>query len=280
MPYSHNTAPTRFIDAGGSRFAYRRFGTPGRTPIVFTQRFMGNLDDFDPAITDAFASDREVILFDNAGVGAAGGEAPASVEEMARAAAAFVDAVGLREIDLLGHCLGGLVAQQLALDRPDVVRRVILIGTGPRGGEEIGSHPEWVAQLFAGVCARQQEMWLPLLFSSSEFGQTAGRGYLDRIAERGDRDDPVSAQAMRAQREAIASYGANRDSDFPELKALTQPVLVVNGDDDVVMPTVNSYILQQHLPNAQLLLYPDSGHGSHHQYHETFTRHARYFLDR
>jgi pimeloyl-ACP methyl ester carboxylesterase len=190
-----------------------------------------------------------------------------------------VDAIGLTRIDVLGHSMGGLVAQQIALDRPELVRKVILVGTGPRGGEEIGSRPAWVGELFTRRYPRQEDMWIPILFSPSEAGVAAGRAYVERILERPDRDTPVSQQSVSAQRDAIAAYGGAKDPEFPELRALTQPVLVVNGNDDIIIPTVNSYLLQQHLPNAQLLLFPDSGHGAHHQYHDQFAHHARYFLD-
>jgi pimeloyl-ACP methyl ester carboxylesterase len=277
--FTHDSAPTRFIEAGGIRFAYRRFGTPGRTPLVFFQHFMGNVDDFDPAISDAFATDREVVLFDNTGIGASSGIVPDSVETMARDAASFLDALGLTTVDVVAHSMGGLVGQQVALDRPDLVRRLVLVGTGPRGGEGVGDRPAWVGELFTRAYPRQEDMWLPILFAPTDTSQAAGRAFIDRFTTRSDRDTPVTPQSIQAQRAAIAAYGSAKDPSFPDLKALNLPVLVVNGTNDIVIPTINSYTLQQHLPNAQLILYPDAGHGAHFQYPELFARHARIFLD-
>jgi pimeloyl-ACP methyl ester carboxylesterase len=277
--FTHDTAPTQYVEAGGIRFAYRRFGTPQRTPLVFFQHFMGNLDDFDPAISDAFTTDREVILFDNAGIGSSTGTVPDTIEAMARDASTFLDALGLTAIDAVGHSMGGLVAQQVGLDRPDLVRRLILVGTGPRGGEGIGDRPAWVGELFTKTYPRQEDMWLPVLFEPTETSQVAGRAFIDRFTARPGRDAPVSAQSVTAQRAAIAAYGAAKDASYAHLKALTAPVLVVNGRNDIIIPTINSYLLQQHLPNAQLILYPDAGHGAHFQYPELFVRHTRMFLD-
>ena len=277
--FTHDTAATQYVDAGGTRFAYRRFGTPGRPPLVFFQHFMGTLDDFDPALSDAFAADREVILFDNAGVASSSGTVPDTIEAMARGAITFTGALGLNTVDLVGHSMGGLVAQEVALARPDLVRRLVLVGTGPRGGEGIGALPAWVAELFTRKYERQEDMWLPILFSPTPASQAAGRAYIERIVARADRDAPVSDQSIAAQRAALEAYGAAKDPSYAHLKGLRLPVLVVNGSDDIVVPTINSYILQQFLPDAELVLYPDANHGAHFQYPELFVRHARIFLD-
>ena len=137
--YKHDTAATKYVEAGGIRFAHRRFGNPERTPIVFSQHFMGNLDDYDPAVSDGFTSDREVILFNNTGVASTSGVVTETIEQMA--ADAVIDALGLGTLDLVGHSMGGLVAQEVTLQRPDLVRRLVLVGTGPRGGEHIGDMP-------------------------------------------------------------------------------------------------------------------------------------------
>jgi pimeloyl-ACP methyl ester carboxylesterase len=279
--FTHDTAATQFVDAGGTRFAYRRFGTPGRPPLVFFQHFMGTLDDHDPALSDAFAfaGDREVILFDNTGVASSSGIVPDTIEAMARDAITFTSALGLNTMDLVGHSMGGLVAQEVALARPDLVRRLVLVGTGPRGGEGIGALPAWVAELFTRKYERQEDMWLPILFAPTPASQAAGRAYIERIVARADRDAPVSDQSIAAQRAALAAYGAAKDPSYAHLKGLRLPVLVVNGSDDIVIPTINSYILQQFLPDAELILYPDANHGAHFQYPELFVRHARIFLD-
>jgi pimeloyl-ACP methyl ester carboxylesterase len=277
--FTHNTAPTQYAEGGGTRFAYRRFGIPGRPPLVFFQHFMGTLDDHDPALSDAFATDREVILFDNTGVASSTGTVPDTIEAMARDAITFTDALGLTTIDIVAHSMGGLVAQEVTLARPDLVRRLVLVGTGPRGGEGIGALPAWVAELFTRKYEQQEDMWLPILFAPTQSSQAAGRAYVERILTRADRDTPVSGQSIAAQGTALAAYGAAKDPSYAHLKGLGLPVLVVNGTDDIVIPTINSYILQQFLPNAELILYPDANHGSHFQYPGLFARHARMFLD-
>jgi pimeloyl-ACP methyl ester carboxylesterase len=277
--FTHNTAPTQYAEGGGTRFAYRRFGIPGRPPLVFFQHFMGTLDDHDPALSDAFATDREVILFDNTGVASSTGTVPDTIEAMARDAITFTDALGLTTIDIVAHSMGGLVAQEVTLARPDLVRRLVLVGTGPRGGEGIGALPAWVAELFTRKYEQQEDMWLPILFAPTQSSQAAGRAYVERILTRADRDTPVSGQSIAAQGTALAAYGAAKDPSYAHLKGLGLPVLVVNGTDDIVIPTINSYILQQFLPNAELILYPDANHGSHFQYPGLFARHTRMFLD-
>jgi pimeloyl-ACP methyl ester carboxylesterase len=284
MNYSgqtHKSAPTRFAQVDGIRFSYRRFGNPVGTPIVLLQHFMGNLDTYDPAITDALAMRREVVLTDNAGVGLSEGEAPDTVAGMARDAASLIDALGLERIDLFGFSMGGYVAQQIAVDRPELVRRLILVGTGPRGGEGMAQLDPEVAPLFAKVYDPQDLMWLPIFFSPSDESQAAGRRFLERIRARTeDRDDQVSEVTVAAHSAAAREWGAATPGSFDYLKEILQPTLVVNGSNDIVVPTVNSYILQQKLPDAELILFPDSNHGSHFQFNEKFIRYVTDFLDR
>jgi pimeloyl-ACP methyl ester carboxylesterase len=279
--YTHNTAPTRFVGADGTRFAYRRFGNPVGTPIVLFQHFIGNLDNYDPAITDELAKSREVILTDNAGVGLSTGTAPETVEGMARDAASLIDALGLEHVDLFGFSMGGFVAQQIVLDRPELVRRVVLVGTGPRGGEGIGELDPAVAPLFTTAYNPQDLMWLPIFFSPSGKSQAAGRQFLERIRARAeDRDAPVPAATVAAHGAAAHEWGTAAPDGYEYLKRICHPTLVVNGNNDIVVPTVNSYILQQNLPNAELILFPDSNHGSHFQFTQPFNRYVTDFLSR
>jgi pimeloyl-ACP methyl ester carboxylesterase len=279
--HTHNTAPTRFVEADGIRFAYRRFGRPVGTPIVLLQHFMGNLDGYDPAITDTLAKDREVILTDNAGVGLSTGTAPETVGGMARDAATLIDALGLEHVDLFGFSMGGYVAQQIAIDRPELIRRLVLVGTGPRGGEGMGQLNPDVAPLFATVYDPQDLMWLPIFFSPSEASQAAGRRFLQRIRTRtADRDVPVSEATVAAHLTAARAWGAAAPGSYDYLRAIAAPTLVVNGNNDIVVATVNSYILQQNLPNAELILFPDSNHGSHFQFTDPFNRYLTGFVDR
>jgi pimeloyl-ACP methyl ester carboxylesterase len=276
-----STAPTRFVDADRIRFAYRRFGNPAGTPIVLLQHFMGNLDNYDPAITDALAEGREVILTDNAGVGVSTGVAPETVARIARDAASLIDALDLERVDLFGFSMGGYVAQQIVVDRPELVRRLILVGTGPRGGDGMGQLAPDTAPLFGNVYDPQDLMWLPIFFSPSEASQAEGRRFLERIRARTeDRDAPVSEATVAAHLAAAREWGAAAPASFAYLREITQPALVVNGSNDIVVPTINSYILQQNLPNAELILFPDSNHGSHFQFTEPFNRYVTDFLDR
>src|SRR3954454_18198451 len=236
---THNTTPTRFVETNGISFAYRRFGNPIGTPIVLLQHFMGNLDNYDPAITNALAASREVILTDNAGVGLSTGRAPDTVAGMARDAASLIDALGLDQVDLFGFSMGGYVAQQIAVDRPELVRRLILVGTGPRGGEGMGQLAPDVAPLFGTAHDPQELMWLPIFFSPSEQSQAAGRRFLERIRARTeDRDVPVSDATVAAHGAAAGEWGAAARGSFDYLKAISHPALVVNGSNDIVVPTV------------------------------------------
>ncbi len=278
--HTHNTAPTRFVEVNGIRFAYRRFGDPIGTPIVLLQHFMGNLDNYDPAITNALATSREVILTDNAGVGLSTGPAPDTVAGMARDATSLIDALGLEHVDLFGFSMGGYVAQQIAVDRPELVRRLILVGTGPRGGEDMSHLAPDVAPLFGKVYDPQDLMWLPIFFSPSDESQAAGRRFLGRIRERtDDRDAPVSQATVATHSAAAREWGATAPGSFDYLKGIPHRTLVVNGSNDIVVSTVNSYVLQQNLPNAELILFPDSNHGSHFQYTELFNQYLSDFID-
>jgi pimeloyl-ACP methyl ester carboxylesterase len=279
MTNSHDTAPTRFIEASGVRYAYRRFGAATGTPVVFLQHFRGGLDNWDPKVTDGLARERPVILFNNAGVASSAGEPADTVSAMAKHVATFIGALGLTRVDLLGFSLGGFVAQQIVLENPGLIRRVVLAGTGPQGGEGMDAFVPKVEEQ-----ATQEppviENFLYLFFSQSETSQAAGRAFWKRRHTRADQDIPSSKAAMRAQAAAIAQWGAVPKTDrYGQLKRIKQPILIVNGHDDIMVPSINSFILQQHLPNATLILYPDAGHGAIFQYPELFVSHVRLFLE-
>jgi pimeloyl-ACP methyl ester carboxylesterase len=281
MKATHQTASTQFVETNGIRFAYRRFGKPGGVPLVFNMHFMGTMDHWDPAVTDGFAADREVILFDNAGVSSSSGGVPATFVEMGANAIAFIRALGLQQVDLLGFSIGGLVAQEIALQAPGLVRRLVLVGTGPRSGESMDTGTPEGKAIFGATYENPDDLWLKVHFTPSETSQAAGREFVRRFRLRAENRDPeVSQEAALAQREAIGKWGAKRENAWGYLKEIKQPTLVVNGSNDVIIYTVNSFILQQHLPNAQLILYPDSAHGSLFQYPDLFVGHVSMFLDR
>lgn len=277
--HTHQTAPTQFVQANGIRFAFRRFGKPGDVPLVFNIHFTGTMDHWDPAITDGFAQDREVILFNNAGISSTSGEVPESIEEMAANAGAFIKALGLQQVDVLGFSMGGLIAQTLAIAEPELVRRVILVGTGPRSGEGMASLTPEAQEIFGASYAEPDHLWLRVHFSPSAASQAAGRQFLQRFRLRTEgRDSEASDKVAPAQLAALGKWGAPHENPFDYLQQLKQPTLVVNGDNDVIIYSINSWILQQNIPNAQLILYPDANHGSLYQYPERFVAHATQFL--
>src|SRR6267143_5828093 len=282
--YTHQTAPTQFVEAAGIRFAYRRFANRRFAakidiPLLFFMHFTGTTDHWDPELTDGFAQDREVILFNNTGISNSSGEVPTSVEKMARHAAAFIDALGIRKLDALGFSMGRFTAQQFTIDRPELVRKLILVGTGPRSGEGMASLTPEAQEIFGAKYDPPDELWLRVFFTPSERSQAAGRKYLNRQrARKEDRDPVANDKVAPAQIAALEKWGAPAKDPYAYLKKITQPTLVVNGSNDVIVYTANSFILQQNLPNAQLILYPDGNHGAQYQCPELFVRHVSMFL--
>jgi pimeloyl-ACP methyl ester carboxylesterase len=275
------TAPTQFIETRLETYAYRRFGGGAAPPLVFLQHFTGTLDNWDPAVTDALARGREVILFESAGVGRSTGEVPTTIPGMAAHLLAFADALGLTQVDLLGFSLGGMVAQQVALERPSLVRRMLLVGTAPEGGEDIMhlEKPE-LRRILEDPNLPGLQVLVKLFFSPSESSQAAGQAFVTRLAARTeDREPPSGPKVAQAQVAAFRAWERVDGERFGKLRRITQPCLVVNGVLDTMIPVRNSYMLGEHLPNAMLLTYPDAGHGSLFQFHDSFVRQATQFLD-
>jgi pimeloyl-ACP methyl ester carboxylesterase len=276
---SNITAPTQFAETRLETYAYRRIGNKAGLPLLCLQHFTGTLDNWDPAVTDPLASEREVILFESAGLGRSTGEVPASVPGMAAHALAFVDALGLTHVDLLGFSLGGMVAQAIALERPSLVRRMLLVGTAAEGGEDI-MHMErpGLREIYGANLPASQRL-VKLFFAPSPSSEAAGEAFVARLAQRKQDREPVSGpKVATAQIAAFRAWEAFTGERFANLRKIHHACLVVNGVFDIMIPIKNSYMLSEHLPNAVLLTYPDSGHGSLFQFHESFTRQAAAFL--
>jgi len=276
---SQYSTPNRTLDAAnGTTYAYRRYGRAGAVPLIFFQHFRGSLDNWDPALVDDIAEQREVVLFDASGVGLSTGQVPATFREFGRDALAFIDALGLTAVDLFGFSIGGFVAQEVALQRPHLVRRVVLAGTGPQGGREMHG---WVDEARAHAMKDVQDAddVLYLFFSPSEVSQARGREFVGRIFTRTEERDAVPDLAARdAQAAAIVEWGVRDFAKLARLENITAPTLVANGDHDIMVPTVNSFLLAGHLPDARLTIYPDANHGFLFQYPHEFAAEVNAFL--
>src|SRR5580692_8799610 len=278
MPHdTHETAPTQFAETGGGiRIAYRRFGRRGDTPLLLLNYFAANLDNWDPKVTNGFAAERDVILLDYPGIGGSSGETPSTVAALTKACVEFCRALDLTQFDVLGFSLGGMIAQQLAADHPEMVRRIILSGTGPRGGE---------GMVFEDLAADELDdeagLIMNAFFTQSEPSKDAGRAFIERTKLRVEnRDAPVSKQAALAEAAAIREWGVIPQTDrFAMLGKIHHPTLIVHGSKDVVIMPINAFLLAEHLSNAQPIMYPDASHAAFSQYAENFLENARLFLN-
>lgn len=269
-------ARTKRIDVDGVRFAYRELGPTGGVPVVFLHHFTATLDDWDPRIIDGVASAHHVIAFDNRGVGGTGSKVPTDIDQMAADAIAFIRALGLTKVDLFGFSLGGAVAQVVTLRAPELIRRIVLTGTGPRGGGGIDKMAGIVGGAYLKAALTRKDARNFLFFPRTPEGKQAAADYFDRLAERRvDRDRKISLQARLAQLRAIVAGGKAAPDD---LSVITQPALVANGDNDVMVASEHSVELADRIPDARVIIYPRSGHGGIFQYHREFVPEVLEFL--
>ncbi len=273
------TVATQTVTAGGVSFAYRELGKQnGGTPVVFLVHLAAVMDNWDPRIMDGIAAKHHVIAFDNRGIGASSGSPSSSMEQMADDAITFIHAMGFTQVDLLGFSMGGMVAQEIVLKEPQLVRKMVLAGTGPAGGEGISTVSgvtfyDMLRGFFTGQDAKQF-----LFFTRTPGGIAAGKAFLERLKERTEnRDKEISVRAFMAQLEALRTWGNKQPADLSTIK---QPVLVVNGDSDRMVPTPNTHDLARRLANSTLIIYPDAGHGGIFQFHADFVPSALEFLGR
>ena len=277
MTTTSKTVPTQTINVGGTSFSYRELGPRGDTPLVFLHHFTAVLDDWDPRVIDGVAATRHVITFDNRGVGSTGGKVPHTIAEMAADAIAFIRALGHEHVDLIGFSLGGGVAQEVALTHPELVRRLILTGTGVRGGGGLTKMPLIVGGAYTKAALTRVDPRHFLFFNRNATGKRAATEYIARLHERTtDRDKPISHQARIAQLMAIREAGLGKAHD---LSKISQPTFVANGDNDVMVASSQSRVLAERIPNAELTIYPDSGHGGIFQYHQEFVPAVLEFLE-
>ena len=275
---SYKSAPTRTVTADGVTFAYRELGPMTGIPVVFLTHLAAVLDNWDPRVVDGIATQHRVITFDNRGVGASSGSTPNSIRAMARDAVAFIRALGLEQVDLLGFSMGGMIAQVIAQEEPRLVRKLILAGTGPAGGEGIKNVTR-IAHLdmIRGLLTLQEPKQF-LFFTRTPNGRHAGKEFLARLKERTDnRDKAISIKSYAAQLKAIHRWGLEQPAD---LTGVHQPALVANGESDRMVPSKNSAALARRLPGGELVIYPDAGHGGIFQFHTQFVPTALEFLER
>jgi len=278
-PITHNAAETRVVAAAGVDFAYRRFGHSAGVPLVMLQHFRGNLDNWDPALTDALAAEREVILVDYPGVGSSTGEPSSSIPETARRMIAFIAALGLDRIDLLGFSIGGFVAQEIALVRPTLIRRLVLAATGPKGAPRMHGWREDIAAAARGES--KPENMLYIMFAHTESSRAKGMEFLARFLERREGRDAATSDAARdAQYDAIVEWGIPDHGALQRLTGIGTPTLVIQGDTDLMIPTKLSHLLAGLIPDADIRIYPDAAHGFLFQYPTEVAADVNAFLAR
>lgn len=266
---------TQYIEVNGTSYAYRRFGKPSAIPVVGFQHFTGTLDNWDPLIIEGLAQQREVIVFDNKGVGNSGGITPDTVAAMTEDALAFIQALGIRKFDILGFSLGGFIAQQLAIAQPDLIRKIIMVGTAPQGALALYSFPQLIEK---AMKLEPAERFLFIFFTPSAASREKGRATLQRLfARTEDRDRDTIPEAVMAQLKAITRWGT--DPVTLDVSKITHPVLIIQGSNDEMMDSSTSYTLFKQLPDARLHYYPDAAHGSFFQYPEAFVNEANFFLN-
>jgi pimeloyl-ACP methyl ester carboxylesterase len=274
---SYRHAPSRTVTAAGVTYAYRELGPKGGIPVIFFVHLAGTLDNWDPRIIDPIAQRHHVIAFDNRGVGSSTGNTPDTVESMADDAYAFITALGFGTVDIFSFSLGGMVAQALVVKHPELVRKLILTGTGPAGGkgiDKVAGTTYW--DTLRATVSRQDPKEF-LFFNRDDIGRRAGRAFVERLEERTqDRDTPITVRAFRTQLKAIKRWGRSTPAD---LSVITQPTLIANGDNDRMVPTALSEDMHRRIAGSQLTIYPDSGHGAIFQYHAEFVSAAIEFLD-
>jgi pimeloyl-ACP methyl ester carboxylesterase len=273
-PYAK--APTKTITTGGITFAYRELGPKGGIPVVFFVHLAATLDNWDPAIVDPIAANRHVIAFDNTGVGGSTGEVPGTIEQAADDAYTFINALGFDTIDVFSFSMGGMIAQDLVLKHPDLVRKLVLTGTGPRGGKDMDKVVGTTYWDILRATLTRSDPKEFLFFNRNATGKAASKAFVNRLKKRTiDRDKNIRAKAFRTQLKAIQRFGRSKPSDLSEL---TQPTLIANGDNDRMVPSVLSEDLHSRIRGSELIIYPDSGHGGIFQYHEKFAPVAVKFL--
>lgn len=275
---TYANTPNRTVNVGGTPFAYHELGTASGVPVIFLNHLTGVLDNWDPRVVDGIAAKHRVIVFDNRGIGASGGVTPDTIEAMARDAIAFIRALGFKQVDLLGFSLGGMVSQVIVELEPQLVRKMILAGTGPAGGVDIDKVTQvTIVDILKGYLTFKDPKHY-LFFTTTTNGRREAGKFIERLKERTeDRDKPISVGAFRAQLKAIHAWGVQQPSD---LSTIQQPVFVANGDYDRMVPTPNTFDLAKRLPNSELKIYPDAGHGGIFQFHHEFVPQALEFLAR